>query len=163
VRLFQFLKSTVKTDIAPLDSNKSQECAQIHQKSFIKGWSDADIDNLARERNVIANELKDHKSGKIYGFVLSRRAADEAEILSIAIDPKYRGRGWAAQLLKQHMKELAQLGVHKLFLEVDEMNIAACKLYDKCGFYKVGERQAYYETQSGQRSLAYILRKDIEI
>ena len=56
------------------------------------------------------------------GFILSRMAAGEAEILSVAITPARRGRGFARPLLDLHLRRLAGLGADTVFLEVDEHN-----------------------------------------
>ena len=63
------------------------------------------------------------------GFILSRMAAGEAEILSVAIAPAWRGRGLSRPLLDFHLRRLAGLGVRTVFLEVDEHNAPARRLY----------------------------------
>ena len=55
------------------------------------------------------------------GFILSRLAAGEAEILSIAIAPKQRGRGLARPLLDLNLRRLAGLGARTVFLEVERI------------------------------------------
>ena len=91
------------------------------------------------------------------GFILSRMAADEAEILSVAIAPGRRGRGFAGPLLDLHLRRLAGLGAHAVFLEVDEHNAPACALYRRAGFQQVGRRQGYYQDASS----ALVLRRDL--
>jgi len=91
------------------------------------------------------------------GFILSRMAADEAEILSVAIAPARRGRGYSAPLLDVHLRSLAGLGVRAVFLEVDENNLAAFRLYGGAGFQEVGRRQGYYENGAA----ALMLRRDL--
>ena len=61
-----------------------------------------------------------------------------------------------AALLEARMR-----GAENIFLEVDETNIAACRLYDKLGFAKVGERKAYYAAADGSRSTALVMRRDL--
>ena len=63
--------------------------------------------------------------GTMIGFILSRMAAGEAEILSVAIAPARRGRGFARPLLDLHLRRLAGLGTRAVFLEVDENNAPA--------------------------------------
>ena len=91
------------------------------------------------------------------GFILSRLAAGEAEILSVAIAPAWRGRGLARPLLDLHLRRLAGLGARAVFLEVDENNAPARALYRRAGFRDVGRRQGYY--QSGASAL--VLRRDL--
>ncbi|MEI2736042.1 MAG: GNAT family N-acetyltransferase [Rhodoblastus sp.] len=92
------------------------------------------------------------------GFVLSRRAVDEAEILTIAVDPHARGSGIGTALLGGHLSRLSRLGVSTLFLEVDEANAPALALYRRFGFQQVGRRAAYYAKADGARANALILK-----
>ena len=55
---------------------------------------------------------------------MSRLAADEAEILSVAVARAAQGRGLARRLLDLHLRRLAGLGCRAVFLEVDENNRA---------------------------------------
>lgn len=158
---FSFLKRRTELEIMPLGPDQIEACARIHQLSFAKGWSQNEFYNLLHDRNIIANYVRYLKSKRMCGFILSRRAADEAEVVTIAINPDDRRRGMANGLLQQHIKDLALMNVQRLFLEVDKNNHAAMKLYEKSGFIKVGERKAYYQNTVGKDSSAYIMRKDI--
>jgi ribosomal-protein-alanine N-acetyltransferase len=48
-----------------------------------------------------------------------------------------------------------------VFLEVDEGNIPARKLYARAGFRDVGRREAYYSNQRGRNAAALVLRRDL--
>ena len=72
------------------------------------------------------------------GFLAFRKLADdEAEILNLAVSPRFRKRGVAQALLR------AFPAAH-IFLEVRESNAAARALYSKAGFQQVGIRPNYY-------------------
>jgi ribosomal-protein-alanine N-acetyltransferase len=77
------------------------------------------------------------------GFVLSRGAADEEELLLIAVAPRHRGRGIGDLLLERFLAEARARGVARLFLEMREGNPAE-SLYRRHGFETVGRRRAYY-------------------
>ena len=77
------------------------------------------------------------------GFVLSRGAADEEELLLIAVDPRYRGRGIGTALLERFIAEAQARGAARLFLEMREGNPAE-SLYRRHCFESVGRRRAYY-------------------
>ena len=66
--------------------------------------------------------------------MLSRRAVDEAEILTVVVDPSARRNGCGQRLLGAHLSRLAALGVTTVFLEVEEENVAALALYRRFGF-----------------------------
>ena len=88
-------------------------------------------------------------------------AADEAEILTIAVDPTERKRGVGRELLNEHLQQAAFAGARQLFLEVDEDNAAALALYRRFGFQQVGQRAGYYRRQDGRPATALILRRDL--
>jgi ribosomal-protein-alanine N-acetyltransferase len=98
----------------------------------------------------------------LVGFILARQAADEAEILSIAVDEGVRGRGLGRKLLQRNLRRLAGLGVRAVFLEVGAENAAALSLYRSMGFEQVGQRERYYGDDVTLESTALVLRRGIE-
>ena len=78
-------------------------------------------------------------------MVLARRAADEAEILTIAVAPEARRRGAARAMLRAAIAEATARGAATLFLEVSSANSVARALYESEGFGQVGKRRGYYE------------------
>jgi len=129
--------------------------AAVHGASFQRGWSEDEVHRLLIERSTVAQRaLIGHK---LIGFILSRLAAGEAEILSVAIAPAWRGRAISRPLLDLHLRRLAGLGARSVFLEVGERNAPACRLYRRAGFYEVGRRQGYYEGGA----TALVLRRDL--
>ena len=129
--------------------------AQLHAASFGRGWGEDEVHQLLIDSAVVAHRAMSHHA--LIGFVMSRMAADEAEILSIAITPARRGRGLSRPLLEYHLRILAGLGARAVFLEVDEHNAAARRLYEGAGFREAGRRQGYYA--SGAKAL--VLRRDL--
>ncbi len=97
----------------------------------------------------------------VQGFVMSRRAADEAEILSVVLSPALRGGGHSRGLLREHLSSLAHAGISRVLLEVDEGNVPALKLYARHGFRKVGERTGYYLKADGSRATALTMSADL--
>src|SRR5436305_1980858 len=87
--------------------------------------------------------------------------ADEAELLSIAIDAIQRGRGLSRNLLLTHLGHLAGRGVCKVFLEVEENNQPARRLYEWAGFEVVGRRERYYQQPGGEQLNALLMRRDL--
>lgn len=142
----------VYSDARPADA---AAIAWVHGASFQRGWGEDEIHRLLIDSNVIAHRAI--SGGKLIGFILSRLAAGEAEILSVAIAPAWRGRALARSLLDLHLRRLAGLGVRSVFLEVDKHNAPAGRLYRRAGFREVGRRQGYYE--SGATAL--VLRRDL--
>ena len=134
--------------------------AALHAASFRRGWSEIEVEGLIGERNVIAHRAT--LGNALCGFIMSRLAADEAEILSVAVAPAYQGRGFARTLLDLHLRRLAGLGCRAVFLEVDENNRAAIRLYNRAGFREVSRRPNYYPAAGGKSVAALVLRRDLE-
>lgn len=145
--------------ITPAHLRDAPEIAALHAASFHRGWSDEEVENLLLDPQVLVHSLR--VGGAFAGFVMSRAAADEAEILSIAVARRCQGRGLARQMLDLHMRRLAALGVKALFLEVAENNGPAIALYRKAGFRDVAKRPNYYPLPNGATAAALVLRRDI--
>jgi [ribosomal protein S18]-alanine N-acetyltransferase len=133
--------------------------AALHARSFRRGWSEDELERLLTDRQVIAHRAM--TDSDLAGFILSRMAAGEAEILSVAVATRWRGRGIARRLLDLHLRRLAGLGVGAVFLEVEEGNKPALRLYDRAGFREVGRRPGYYPGEAGAPGAARVLRRDL--
>jgi len=129
--------------------------ARLHAASFGRGWEEDEVHRLLLDSAVVAHRAMARRT--MVGFIMSRMAADEAEILSVAIAPARRGRGFSRSLLDFHLRSLAGLGARTVFLEVDERNTPACRLYDSAAFQEVGRRKGYYEGGA----TALVLRRDL--
>jgi len=143
-----------------LRPDKAEQCASIHAASFAHPWSSAELAALIASSNTIGVAALDPSSGKLRGFVLSRLAADEAEILTIAVQSAFRKRGVGRALLTDHLSQLAAMRIRTLFLEVDMENVAAIRLYARFGFREVGQRPGYYRKRDGKNAVALVLRRD---
>ncbi len=84
------------------------------------------------------------EAGQPLGFVLLGLAADEAEVITLAVLPDARRRGIGAALVAAAAREAAARGATRLFLEVAEDNAPARALYARAGFVPVGRRKGYY-------------------
>jgi ribosomal-protein-alanine N-acetyltransferase len=133
--------------------------AALHAASFRRGWSEDEMERLLMDRgNVIAHQARVGR--ELYGFILSRLAADEAEILSVAVARRRQGRGLARQLVDLNLRRLAGHGIRTVFLEVEEANAPARKLYARAGFREAGKRPGYYPKEGGAAA-ALVLRRDL--
>ena len=131
--------------------------AALHAASFHRAWSDGEFADLLAQGDVVADRVIVGR--RLAGFILSRIAAGEAEILSVAVKPARRGKGLGRGLLDQHLRRLAGRGVGTVFLEVAEDNWPARALYRRAGFSDVGRREGYYPEAKGAAAL--ILRRDL--
>ena len=144
--------------IEPATIRDAPRLAQLHGTSFHRGWGESEFERMLAERNTLVQRLR--LGRKIIGFAVSRMGADEAEILSIAIDAGHRGKGYSRNLLLTHLGHLAGYGVRSIFLEVEENNHPARRLYKWAGFAVVGRRERYYQ-QDGEQLNALLMRRDL--
>ena len=134
--------------------------AALHGQSFRRGWNEQEVEGLLIDRHVIAHRAT--AAGKLAGFIMSRQVADEAEILSVAVAGRQQGRGLARKLLDLHLRRLAGLGARTVFLEVDEQNKPAIRLYNRAGFHEISRRPNYYPGPGGKAAAALVLRRDLD-
>ncbi len=142
-----------------LDAAQAPTLARLHATAFARPWDAHEFERILCERSAFAHGL--WRAGTLQGFILSRRAADEAEILTVVIAPGLRGGGHARGLLQRHLDGLAQAGTTRVHLEVDEGNTPALKVYRRLGFTQVGERTGYYAKADGSRATALTMSVDL--
>jgi ribosomal-protein-alanine N-acetyltransferase len=90
--------------------------------------------------------------------VLVRTAADEAEVLTIAVGPGSRGRGYGRMLMEEALRRLYRERTAFCFLEVDRDNRPAVALYRSLGFVVAGERRRYYPDPQSGDGTALVMR-----
>jgi ribosomal-protein-alanine N-acetyltransferase len=153
-----------RADPAILDarSGDAAALALVHASAFQNGWSENEFERLLADRNVICHVARSNGgTGAICAFTISRMVEDEAEILMVAVAPGEQGRGLAGRLLSRHLGRLAARGVKNVFMEVDEGNRSAIRLYSRAGFEQVGRRAGYYAKTDGQAA-ALVLRRSLD-
>ena len=145
--------------IEPATLRDAAALARLHGASFHRGWGEGEFEAMLAERNTLVHRLRQGR--KLIGFAVSRMAADEAEILSIAVAASHRGLGLSRNLLLTHLGHLAGRGVRTVFLEVEENNQPARRLYERAGFGITGRRERYYREPNGEQLNALLMRRDL--
>ena len=114
--------------------------AAIHREAFPPqdSWSSDVFALQIASRGVFG--LLDPRGG----LILCRIAADESEVVTLAVVPAVRRRGVAKALLRAAMDHARRAGAVAMFLEVNVVNAPARDLYDSLGFAQVGRRRRYY-------------------
>jgi [ribosomal protein S18]-alanine N-acetyltransferase len=156
---FSGLWGDAKAAVEPATLRDAATFARIHGASFHRGWDEGEFERMLGERNTLVDRLR--MGRKTIGFSVSRIGADEAEILSIAVAESHRGRGLSNGLLLTHLGHLAGRGIRTVFLEVEENNQPARRLYQRAGFSVVGRRERYYRQAGGEALDALLMRRDL--
>lgn len=113
----------------------------IEQASFTDPWSARDF------RECVASDvlfLVAAARDGVDGYVIAQDAADEGEILNLAVAAARHRGGTGRALVERVLAMLGQRGAQRVFLEVRESNAAARALYAGLGFEEVGRRPRYY-------------------
>jgi len=146
--------------IEPGQTRDARDLAAIHAKGFYRGWPSNEFASFLSERDTPVYVACDAKR-RIAGFALVRIAADEAELLTIAVDPKWRGKRLGHALLKAAFDDLLMSPARRMFLEVSEDNVAAIKLYERHGFARIASRKGYYPKPDGTAATALVMARDL--
>ncbi|MFQ6547398.1 GNAT family N-acetyltransferase [Aestuariibius sp. 2305UL40-4] len=113
--------------------------ALLHAAAFPRGrgWSAREIAAMLDLPGVFVVERES-------GFALGRIAADEVELLTLAVDPIFRRRGVGGACLTDFEDVAAGRGAVTAFLDVAADNGAARALYARAGYAETGLRAGYY-------------------
>ena len=136
----------------------SEKFAKIHSKSFNQK-------NLKYSTEFILSLLKNPNISYIYkknkGFCIFSCNEKEAEIITMAILPKYQNQGIGFLILTELEGILSEISCNKVFLEVASNNLIAIHLYDKLGFKSFGIRKNYYSVSENKKVNAILMKKII--
>ena len=146
-------------EICPGGAEFIPAMARLHAASFEEAWGEAALAEILAMPGVfmlwatLRRAKADNLSGSsdagrqslLSGFVITRMAADEAEILTVAVDIHERGQGLGRKLMEAAAARARAFGAVSLFLEVADDNLPAIALYERLGFITVGMRPGYYK------------------
>ena len=82
------------------------------------------------------------------------RLGNRAELVSVAVDPPFLGKGAASALMDSTLRRLRRRGITRLGLMVKVTNQPARAFYEKYGFRKLRRVARYYEDGADGLSLA---------
>lgn len=116
--------------------------AELERLCFAEPWSVRSLGLLLTEE--AAGVAICSGSGEVvaYGGILW--AADEGQILNLAVHPDFRRQGFGAAVLSELLRMAAERGCREVSLEVRISNRAAIALYERAGFSTAGIRRHFY-------------------
>ena len=128
----------------------------IEQAVFADPWSTQDFRDCVMS-DALFLVAEGNGADAIAGYVVALDAADEGEILNLAVASAGRRNGLGRALVEEVLEALAERGVRQVYLEVRESNAPARALYAAHGFREVGRREQYYRRPAED---AIVLRRD---
>ena len=126
-------------------------------------WSEAQYREIF---NPVAGMLRhaviffEEEVESIAGFAVARAGGEEWELENIVVRPAAQRAGHGAELLTELIERGRVSGAKHFRLEVRESNLAARRLYEKCGFRVEGRRRGYYRDPAED---AILYRRDMTI
>lgn len=116
---------------------------------------------------VVADRSQGRQPPTITGYVLVlfSRGTSMARLYSVAVDPDARTRGVARVLVQAAEEEARERECACVRLEIRKDNTASIRLFEQCGYRRIGEYDDYYEDHMDawryEKSLAPSLRPDM--
>ena len=86
---------------------------------------------------------------KLVGYYVALLAADECQLLNLAIHSDFQNNGYGHYLITHLKKICVNANVASIFLEVRSSNKKAIRLYEKNEFNELGIRNNYYKNNIG--------------
>jgi len=135
--------------VEPMRLEDIEEVIEIESRSFPVPWSARAYQYELMENDlahyiVVRPRVKGVPYPRIIGYGGFWMELDEAHISTIAVRPRWRGRGIGELLLLSMLEMALRYGARLATLEVRVSNKVARNLYRKCGFQEVGLRRRYY-------------------
>ena len=122
------------------DESYLAEIVKMEADYFADKWSENSVLAHIKNKKVILLRFGE----TLLGYCIFMTAADEGEILRIAVDKRLRGAGLGKKLLSGVLCEMKEDGIGEVFLEVRSGNESAIALYKSVGFQEIGIRKGYY-------------------
>jgi ribosomal-protein-alanine N-acetyltransferase len=143
------MRRSAAPSVLPLQRRDLDEVAALSAACFAEPWTRAAFEEeLSREWSLV-RVLRlpgpvGPPVGAVVGLVACWLVRDELHVLSLAVSPDHRRRGYARALLEDAFAVGRARGARYATLEVRRSNVAARRLYAALGFAAIGERPGYY-------------------
>jgi len=147
--------------VEPATTRDAEVMARLHAQGFYRGWPREEFSAYLADPGRTPAYVACDARHRVAGFALLRLAADEAELVTIAVDRKWRGKGIGRALIAAAFADLMMSPAQKIFLEVADDNAAAIALYRAHGFAEVGRRSGYYPRPDGTPATALVMSRNL--
>ena len=134
------------------------QIAALEAMCFSAPWSERSVESELA--NPLSLWIVAIDEDTVVGYVGSQSVLGEADMMNLAVLPKYRRQGIGRGLVHELICQLRCNAVKSLTLEVRASNEGAIALYQELGFHQVGRRPNYY---TNPKEDALILRKEWEV
>lgn len=151
----------MSVELRPIRPADLDALARLHARCFPgESWDAPALASILALPGA-SGRLAEAEDGGACGLVLALFAAEDAEILTLGVDPDRRRQGIARALLADVIARAQRAGARRLVLEVAADNEAARRLYGVHGFRPIGERRNYYRRPGGATIDAWLLARPL--
>lgn len=148
--------------VEPAQSGDAKALAKLHAEGFYRGWPVDDFTSFLVDPERTPAYVAVDKKRRVVGFAMLRLAADEAELITIVVSRKWRGKHIGHALMQAVFADLLLSPAKTMFLEVEDANAAAVALYAQLGFVEISRREAYYPKPDGGAATALVMRRALD-
>lgn len=148
--------------VEPGTARDARDLARLHAGAFFQGWPETEFAAYLLDAARTPAYIAVDKKHRLAGFAIIRLVEDEAELLTIVVDPKWRGKGVGRALLQAAFADLMFTPAKQMFLEVEDANAGAIALYRRLGFEDVARREGYYRKPDGSAAAALVMRRALD-
>ena len=128
--------------IRQMQEDDIKEIAELEKECFSEPWSESSLRDELTNETARFYVLRDNEN--LLGYIGSNNICNEVYITNVAVNEKYRGKGYGKILVNHLIKQSELEKAFFITLEVRKSNENAINLYEKCGFKKIGERKSFY-------------------
>lgn len=121
----------------------------VLENDFDNYWNYNILKDELGSSNSIYLVAKNTSNNEIVGFAGIKLIVDEAEIMNIVVKKSYRNLKIGSLLLENLILLCKTNNISSIFLEVNENNKIAQKLYNNFGFKNISVRKNYYNKNNG--------------
>ena len=115
--------------------------ATLEKNTFSEPWTEKSLELFLDDLNFCMILMN---SGELASYCTVTTVLDEAQIINVATDTRYKRMGMAEKVLEAVIEECKNRNIVTISLEVRESNKAAIALYEKLGFEVMGKRNNFY-------------------
>jgi ribosomal protein S18 acetylase RimI-like enzyme len=128
---------------------------QCHHEAYLQGQAQYyfQMDEVERRNDferIYAPNIREHpaslvltQNGTVIGYILLFTRGDFSEVMSLAVHPDYRRRGYGKLLMLACLKRASEERLGAMHLIVDVKNKNAEELYRQCGFNDAGGNMTF--------------------
>ena len=130
--------------------------AKLEKETFFEPWSEKALELFLEEQNFC---VACFDGDNLASYCTVTTVLDEAQIVNVATDSRYRRMGCAREVLGEVFLECQKRKITLISLEVREGNAPAIKLYEELGVTVAGKRKDFYKNP---RENALVMIKNLD-